>query len=62
MMKNIKVDNHQLISRLIYANNALFLQTWDAPNKNEIPTNNNLSIGFLVVVLIRQIFLRRYLL
>ena len=31
MMKNIKVDNHQFISRLIYANNALFLQKWDAP-------------------------------
>ena len=32
MMKNIKVDNHQFISRLIYANNALFLQKWDAPS------------------------------
>ena len=32
MMKNIKVDNHQFISRLIYANNALFLQKWDAPD------------------------------
>ena len=31
-MKNIKVDNHQFISRLIYANNALFLQKWDAPS------------------------------
>ena len=31
MMKNIKVDNHQFISRLICANNALFLQKWDAP-------------------------------
>ena len=31
MMKNIKVDNHQFMSRLIYANNALFLQKWDAP-------------------------------
>ena len=31
MMKNIKVDNHQFMSRLIYANNALFLPKWDAP-------------------------------
>ncbi len=31
MMKNIKVDNPKFISRLIYANNALFLQKWDAP-------------------------------
>ena len=49
-MKNIKVDNHQFISRLIYANNALFLQTWDAPETmDKIMEQNRASKKLLTV-------------
>ena len=48
MMKNIKVDNHQFISRLIYANNALFLQKWDAPFVFGFSLNQ-ISTGSLVI-------------
>ena len=41
MMKNIKVDNHQFISRLNYANNALFLQKWDQDPSVEFEINSN---------------------